>query len=217
MIRPLTLVAMLLAAGSGLYLYQVKHQAQLLDEQIAHILKDTDHVRQHTGELVAEYALLNDPARLQDLATAHLHLRPTEPAQFTNLAELGHRLPAPGAPRPAAPDPAPATTPATAPAVAAIPAPIVVAALPPAAPSRPAPRPRTPVTPLQPGLYGAPVQPATLPPQRMQPSRPQLFPPMLATAHAIRPYAPSADPAPAAPSGGSALGMARTGSAFTAP
>ncbi len=205
MIRPATLVAMLLAAGSGLYLYQVKHQAQLLDGQIARILKDTDRARQHTGELVADYALLNDPARLQELASAHLHLRPTEPSQFTSLAELGRRLPAAGSWHPAAPEPV------TAPLVAALPAPVVVASLPTPVPAqRPATRPRPQPAPLQPGLYGAPVEQANLPPQRMQPTRPQLFPPMLATARAIRPYSPPTDAAPAMSGGGSALGMART-------
>ena len=35
MIRPITFVSMLLAAGSGLYLYQAKQQARVLDRQIA--------------------------------------------------------------------------------------------------------------------------------------------------------------------------------------
>ena len=213
MIRPVTLLAMLLAAGSGLYLYQVKHQAQLLDEQIGRILKDNDRTRQHTGELVAEYALLNDPARLQELASVHLHLRPTEPAQFTNLAELGHRLPAIGSARPTPPEPVATPTPGA--AIAAVAPPIVFAALPaPVATPRAAARPRPLVTPLQPGLYGAPIVQAILPPLRLQPTRPQLFPPLLAIVRAIRPDFP-ADPAPAAPSGGSALGMARTGSGLS--
>ena len=35
MIRPFTCLSALLALGSGLYLYQTKHAAQLLDHQIA--------------------------------------------------------------------------------------------------------------------------------------------------------------------------------------
>jgi len=218
MIRPATLICMVLAAGSGLYLYQAKHQAQLLDEQIAHILKDTDHARQRTGELMAEYALLNDPSRLQDLANAHLHLRPTEPTQFTNLAELSRRLPAPGAPPQAAPEPpadiavpvaaAPTPAPEVADAAqvsAARPKPTVVASISPTpspvvAPVRPRPRPSTPA------LFGAPVQSAMLPPQRTI-TRASL-PPVLAAARSIRPVPQDAPPPTQIV--GSALGMARS-------
>ena len=151
---------------------------------------------------------MNDPSRLQELAAAHLHLRPTEPAQFTSLAEFGHRLPPVGASRPAAPD----ATPDPVLAVAKV-APVAVASLPAPTP-RPTPRPRpVQAAQSQPGLYGAPVEQANLPPQRV-PARPQLFPPMLASAHATRPYLPPSDPAtsypPPAASTGSALGMART-------
>ena len=34
MIRPLTCISVLLACGSGLYLYQTKHHAQVVDRQI---------------------------------------------------------------------------------------------------------------------------------------------------------------------------------------
>ena len=107
MIRPFTCLCLLLAAGSGLYLYQEKHQAQLADQEIARIIKATDAVRARTGVLRAEYALLNDPERLAGLAQAHLvSLRSTDPKQFATLAELDRRLPPVGPPPSAAPDPA---------------------------------------------------------------------------------------------------------------
>src|ERR1700688_4414365 len=55
---------MLLAARSGLYLYQSKHQALMLDRDITKTLNAVDTARQRSGLLRAEYALLNDPSRL---------------------------------------------------------------------------------------------------------------------------------------------------------
>ncbi len=98
MIRPFTLACMVAAAGSGLYLYQTKHQAQMLDREIARATKAADAARERAGEKRAEYALLNDPSRLQELASAHLvSLQETTPTQFTTIAEFDHRLPPIGA------------------------------------------------------------------------------------------------------------------------
>ncbi len=106
MISPVTCVCVLLAAGSGLYLYQEKHQAQMLDQQIEQVMRTADAAHARTGMLRAEYALLNDPSRLQELAKAHLPtLANTDPKQFTSLAELDRRLPAVGEPPAAAPAP----------------------------------------------------------------------------------------------------------------
>jgi hypothetical protein len=105
MIRPTTCVCMLMAAGSGLYLYQSKHQAQLLDREINRVMAEVDTTRARAGLLRAEFALLNEPSRLSELASHYLvTLATTQPAQFTNWAELDKRLPLVGAP---APDPAP--------------------------------------------------------------------------------------------------------------
>jgi hypothetical protein len=132
MIRPFTLLCMVLAGGSGLCLYQSKHRTQMLENQIADTLKQTQQTRVAIGRLVNAWTELNTPDRLSELAKAHLSLRPLQPTQFTALADLGAKLPAPVAPgqRDAAPpEPEPEASPA-APAVAQ-------AAPPPAA--RPAP------------------------------------------------------------------------------
>jgi hypothetical protein len=95
MIRPFTCLAFLLACGSGLYLYQSKHRASLLDEQIAQTAKSTDVLREQTRMLSAEWTLLNDPERLRQLANQFLTLQTVSPNQFTSLADLDSRLPAP--------------------------------------------------------------------------------------------------------------------------
>jgi hypothetical protein len=107
---------MILAAGSGMYLYQAKHRSQLLDEQIAGILNTADANRARMQILRAEYQLLQDPSRLSDLAAAHLTLTKTDSKQFINWAMLEKTLPIVIAPPPAE-DPAP---PATDPPIAAI-------------------------------------------------------------------------------------------------
>jgi len=98
MIRPFTLVCMLMAGGSGLYLYQSKHRAQMLDREIGKTIKQTEQTRERIGMLKAEWALLNEPERLAELSKAHLGLRTLQPTQFVAVADLAARLPAPIAP-----------------------------------------------------------------------------------------------------------------------
>ena len=95
MIRPFTLICMLSAFGSGLYLYQSKHQAQMLDREIGRTLKQIDATRDRTGMLRAEWALLNEPDRLAELAKAHTSLQTLKPTQFVGVNDLASRLPAP--------------------------------------------------------------------------------------------------------------------------
>ena len=107
MIRPFTCLCVLLAAGSGLYLYQEKHRAEMLDRQIGQVVKATDAARERTGMLRAEWTLLNEPERLQDLAGRYLQLQPMAPAQFVQMSALDSRLPAvPPPPEAVAPAPA---------------------------------------------------------------------------------------------------------------
>lgn len=95
MTRPLTCICVLLAGASGLYLYQSKHQAQMLDREIAHTLKAADVARDRIGVLRGEWALLNEPERLAALSQAHLGLKTLAPTQFATAAELAARLPPP--------------------------------------------------------------------------------------------------------------------------
>jgi hypothetical protein len=93
MIRPLTLLAVCAAAGSGLHLYQVKHSVSLLDRELREIHRETERARERTAVLRAEWALLNEPERLRATARQHLALEPMSPAQFTRWEELPRRLP----------------------------------------------------------------------------------------------------------------------------
>ncbi|MBW8268232.1 cell division protein FtsL, partial [Caldovatus aquaticus] len=96
MIRPLTLVSLLAAGGAGLYLYQVKHSVSLLDRELRAIRRQIEAAREHTEVLRAEWALLNQPDRLRQVAERHLaDLAPMTPAQFVRPQELDRRLPQP--------------------------------------------------------------------------------------------------------------------------
>src|SRR5271166_4956819 len=107
MIRPFTCVCVLLAAASGLYLYQAKHRVQLLDRQIQSVVAQTQAARARSGVLRAEWTLMNDPERLAHLADRFIQLKTVTPGQFTTMAELDNRLPAIRVPDAKAPDAAP--------------------------------------------------------------------------------------------------------------
>ena len=103
MIRPFTCLTVLLAASSGLYLYSEKHKTTLLDGRIRAVVADTDRIEDRTSMLRAEWALLNQPDRLQALAARFLpQLQPMAPTQFVPVAELDRHLPAEGPPPDAA-------------------------------------------------------------------------------------------------------------------
>ncbi len=94
MIRPLTVAFCMLAFGSGLYLYQSKHEVQLLDKSIEKTVRETAALRDQSRLLAAEWTMLNDFDRLRQFTDAYLPgLKPIAPAQFTSVADLGNRLP----------------------------------------------------------------------------------------------------------------------------
>src|SRR6478752_2067298 len=93
MIRPLTIVTFLMACGSGLYLYQSKHEVQVLDRTIERAVRDTAALREQSRLLAAEWTMLNDPERLRQFSDTYLSLRTISPAQFTSLADLDNKLP----------------------------------------------------------------------------------------------------------------------------
>jgi hypothetical protein len=124
MIRPFTLITMLLAAGSGAYLFAVKHRAQLLDDQLAAVDSKAQQDSQRITVLQAQWALETDPTRLSALAKQFSPLQPMKPVQLVTLASLRTILPQPGAALPAG----------AAPEAVPVPAPALVASVAPAAP-----------------------------------------------------------------------------------
>jgi hypothetical protein len=100
MIRPTTVLCMIAAFGSGLYLYSQKHRTEMLDREIARMFKATQAAHVRTGQLRVEWEGLNDPERLADMVGKYLALQPMAPAQLVPLSDLAARLPAPAATAP---------------------------------------------------------------------------------------------------------------------
>lgn len=231
MIRPITCVTFLLACGSGLYLYQTKHKVHVLDAQIDQVVHQTAQVREQTRVLRAEWTLLDQPDRLQQLAAQFLTLQPTKPSQFVSAADLDSRLPAPLPPPSATPAPPPAIdeTPAGASVVASVAPPDAAEAAPVAdhAASRPGSSHATVVATRTPPDEAASPRPAA---HRLEAPRPVA--PRLVVAEVPRPIpvyrppyqrysprqaTPAALPASAPAYGGSMLGMARSTNAPPPP
>ncbi|GCE82985.1 ABC transporter permease [Komagataeibacter diospyri] len=99
MSRFVTLFFAVVAAVSGLFLYNKKQQTTALDHQIAQIVEQTEHVRSQTAMLRAEWAMLNQPDRLGTLASRYdKGLQPVTPTQFVQMSALASHMPAPGSP-----------------------------------------------------------------------------------------------------------------------
>ena len=96
MIRPFTLITMLLAALSGAYLFAVKHRAQVLDDEIAAFSQSSRLDAMRIRVLQGQWSLETDPTRLQQLAAQFTSLQPMQPAQLVTLAALKNSLPPPG-------------------------------------------------------------------------------------------------------------------------
>lgn len=187
MIRPLTLISLIAAAGAGLYLYQVKHSVSMLDRELREVNRKTELVRERTQIMRAEWALLNEPDRLRQVAQRHLVLEPMAPAQFIREAELERRLPAA---RPFAGPPSlfgPPELPPSVPEALLVPSPVAAAPAP-SAPVRPEPPPRQAQTEPPPRLSAA-----VAPPPAPRPTPPPAPPRVTPALH----VAPAAPPPPA--------------------
>ncbi|MCE2574749.1 ABC transporter permease [Komagataeibacter sp. FNDCR2] len=107
MSRFVTLFCAIVAAVSGLFLYNKKQQTTALDHQIAQIVEQTERTRSQTAMLRAEWAMLNQPDRLSALASRYdKPLQSVMPAQFVQMSALVTHLPAIGS-APSHPAPAP--------------------------------------------------------------------------------------------------------------
>ena len=163
MTRPLTCLTLIAAAGAGLYLYQEKHRAQMMDREINRVVHATEQTRDRVTMVRAEWAVLNEPDRLAGLAAQYLSLQTMTPGQFVQIADLGTRLPPVGAPSVPPPAIEPAA-PIVPPVAASTPAPVVP-------PAKPAPLIATnaPKPPLQVAQAAKPMEPAKpLPPMVAQ-------------------------------------------------
>lgn len=100
MIRPLTLVSLILAAGSAGFLFVEAHQAQRRERELDRLSRAIQEQREAVIVLEAEWAYLNRLERLQQLAGRHLDLAPVTPDRVVRVQDLPVRPPSEGAPGP---------------------------------------------------------------------------------------------------------------------
>ena len=87
----LCVVALLVLAAS--YVYEIKFESTLRAERIAKMRGDIRRERDAIAGLRAEWATLENPARIQAMARRHLQLRPPEASQYDSLERLPERPP----------------------------------------------------------------------------------------------------------------------------
>jgi hypothetical protein len=91
-----TWISLAAACCSGLVLYSIKHRTTVMDAEIGRSFRATKAAHDSTAILKVEWAALNEPTRLQTMASQYLTLKATIPSQFVALTDLPGKLPAPG-------------------------------------------------------------------------------------------------------------------------
>ncbi len=87
----LCIAALLIFAAA--YVYEVKFESTLRAERVAKMRGDVRRERDAIAALRAEWAQLENPARLQALVRRHLPLRPAEAIQYDSFDRLPERSP----------------------------------------------------------------------------------------------------------------------------
>lgn len=82
--------ALVLAAA---YVYRIKFEATVQAERLAKLRDEVRHERDKIATLRAQWGELDDPARIQDLATRFLKLKPIAATQFDLLDHLPDQPP----------------------------------------------------------------------------------------------------------------------------
>ena len=94
MIRWLQVISVLAAAGAAVFVFQVKYRAEAVANRAAELQRTLDQEHETLSLLKAEWSLLIQPARVQELTARHaelLKLQPLDPKQITKLEKLPMR------------------------------------------------------------------------------------------------------------------------------
>jgi hypothetical protein len=92
----LIVVAALVVAAVGVY--TIKFESTVRAEHVAKLAAEIKHERDTIATLRAEWALLDNPARIEALVHRHLALKMLDPAQIEHLTNLPERPPMPAGP-----------------------------------------------------------------------------------------------------------------------
>ena len=94
MTRWLQIIGVIAAAGAAIFVFQVKYRAEAVAEHAAKLQRELDQENETLSLLHAEWSLLIQPARVQELVERHselLKLQPLDPIQITRLENLPMR------------------------------------------------------------------------------------------------------------------------------
>ena len=92
-INIIIICALIIAAS---IVYKIKFDSTLQVEKVAKLAAQIRRERDAIAALRAQWARLDTPGRIQDVADRHLKLQPIKPTQFDNLDNLPLRpVPAP--------------------------------------------------------------------------------------------------------------------------
>lgn len=75
------------------YVYRIKMESTVRTERVVQLRADIREQREAIASLHAEWAKLETPGRMQDLATRYLSLKPVEAMQYDQLKNLPPRPP----------------------------------------------------------------------------------------------------------------------------
>ena len=91
MMRVINIAALVLTLALAFALYHVKYATQNEDRTIRALKADLAVEHDAIQVLRAEWSLLNQPERLEELARRYTELAPLEPAQIATMADLPTR------------------------------------------------------------------------------------------------------------------------------
>ena len=88
MIRLSTVLWVGLAGAVGFGLYQLKHEVRALESDLVRLNRAVLVEQQAIHVLRAEWSYINQPQRLESLASRYLDLRPIKPAQLGRFTDV---------------------------------------------------------------------------------------------------------------------------------
>ncbi len=97
----LGLVSLTIAIMAACGVYGLKNRVQLLERELASVERMIEEERIEIKRLKAEWATLSHPERLARLSETHLQLKPAEPRQIVEIADIPMRDTLDGAAGPA--------------------------------------------------------------------------------------------------------------------
>ena len=89
--RLIHLIVVAALVTAAVHVYKIKFESTLQAERLAKLGVEIRRERDRIAALRAEWAQLDNPARIQALAHRHLGLRPIDPTQIEGLDHLPER------------------------------------------------------------------------------------------------------------------------------